>query len=256
MLAKQEEYHCSIVSSFNEQEEKDQILQKYFWHINPILIQSIIRTLSLDRGQTILDVGGGTMTPFPGSTCIIDWDPNGEKKQNNVFHVDLDYDVFPFQTNLFYFVYSRHTLEDIQNPRMVFQEMIRVSQCGIFETPSPMIEITIGADGSKSLRGYHHHRYIVWTEKETNTLFFLPKYPIIQEIIINEHFTKQCLYLLHHYPVYWNNYYRFDKTHLPNIRVLRHGIDFDILKDYARIINDAILKSFEHTNHFIREFCQ
>lgn len=44
--------------------------------------------------------------------------------------------------------------------------------------PSPLVELTKGVDGnirfSNHYIGYVHHRYIVWSDLEENTIYFFP----------------------------------------------------------------------------------
>jgi hypothetical protein len=104
--------------------------------------------------------------------------------------------------------------------------------------------------GCSNYVGYCHHRYIVWSDLETNTLYFLPKYNCIEIIKFDTNILQKFRLLLNNTPVYWNNYYLFDSTRKPNIFVYRNGINFDFNKDYVNIINVAINKSIEYTNDF------
>ena len=77
------------------------------------------------------------------------------------------------------FVYSRHTLEDIQNPDFCMNEIIRISKSGYIETPSPLIETAKGIDAPDkrmNYAGYIHHRYIIWSNIEKCEIYILPKY--------------------------------------------------------------------------------
>ena len=59
------------------------------------------------------------------------------------------------------------------------------------------------------------------------------------------------------YPVYWNNYFLWDDTKpKPTIVVYDNDANekFDLLRDYARTIQRAILESFENTNEFILQY--
>jgi hypothetical protein len=127
--------------------------------------------------------------------------------------------------------------------------MIRVSKSGYIETPSPLVECTKNVDG-KGLchlyRGYIHHRYIVWTETDTNTLCFLPKYPILEHIQFND-INSNLLEI----DYYWNNYYEWSVDQPANIRMYKNGVNFHILKDYVNLINQAIMFSIQHTKKFI-----
>jgi len=53
----------------------------------------------------------------------------------NIHKIDIDFDIFPFSDDTFETSYSRHTLEDIQNPNHAFNEIVRVSKRGYIETP-------------------------------------------------------------------------------------------------------------------------
>jgi hypothetical protein len=228
-------------------------LQNYFWSPNPKLLNKLV--LFLDMAgikDEIIDVGCGLGSArFPKANYILGKDVE-DKPDNLIFiDLDLDFDKFIQRDKYFNFVYCRHVLEDIQNPQNAFAEITRIGKQGYIETPSPLIEITRGADKG-ILCGYPHHRYIVWSDIETNTLFFLPKYPLIENLNIPDEMTKKIHYMLNNYSVYWNNYYIWNEYIKPNIVVYRNEINFSILKDYANLITTAIYKSMEYTNVFIQ----
>jgi hypothetical protein len=102
--------------------------------------------------------------------------------------------------------------------------------------------------------GYRHHRYIVWSDLKTNTLYFLPKYPLVEYLAINSELLQKYCYLLNHYPVYWNNYYVWNPDRPPKIIMYRNDVNMTILNDYSRLITEAISCSIEYTNHFIKVF--
>ena len=233
-------------------------VRNLFWYPIPDMIAALSRRC--EGSTTVLDVGCGD-TPFPSATHLVDWSPVGTHPGKSVFQLDVDTDTFPFMTDAFDFVYSRHTLEDIQNPVHAFQEMVRVGQRGHFETPSPLVELLLGVDTRNDLlyRGYIHHRYIVWSEQEDNSLHFLPKYPIIEYMTVSESMTRSMIYLANHFPVYWNNYYSWDKapqgtTHkAPKVVMHRNGIDFDFATKggYEALLMRAIFASLKYTNAFV-----
>jgi len=219
----------------------DKLINK-FWFVHPLIQQQLVNGCS--HSATVLDVGAGPF-PFPKATHLIDTIAGP-----NVYKVDIDHEPLPFPDKFFDFVHCRHTVEDIQNPLFVFQELARVAKRGYIETPSPLVEITKGVDGgSPQYRGYIHHRYIVWSNKETNTLYCLPKYPILEHIQLSPDFQKKSIAILNKYSVYWNNYYTWIDN--PSIVVYRHGINMDINKDYANLITKAINESIQYTNHFV-----
>ena len=239
------QYTLDLIESLDTFELVDsstnEIVHK-FWFAHPLIQQRLIGDCS--QCSTVLDVGAGP-SPFPKATHLID-----TLSGPNVYKVDIDHEPIPFPNRFFDFVYSRHTMEDIQNPLFVFQELTRVGTRGYIETPSPLVEITRGIDaGNPRFCGYIHHRYIIWSNIKTNTLYCLPKYPIIEYMEYNPTFVKKSIGLLNSYSVYWNNYYRWDDKNPPAIVVYRHGSNMNIHTDYANLITRAVTESIEYTNH-------
>jgi hypothetical protein len=228
-------------------------ITNYFWWPIPDVRQKLSKYL--DRcgiTDNIIDVGCGNI-PFEPATHVLDFK---DVRDDNriVFKYDLDFDKFPVSDNYFNFVYSRHTLEDIQNPQNAFNELCRVSPRGYIETPSPLIELSRGVDVFGDYRGYHHHRYIIWSNVSDNTLHFLPKYPLVENISIDRDTEKVYNFIGNNYPLYWNNYYFWDSDNPPKMVLYRHRINMDILQDYVRLLQEAIHKSIEYTNSFISRF--
>jgi len=254
------EYHIgttSIISirenKLHESDANLSIINKFWW-ANPHILEKLEKYLDTRKiNNKIVDVGCG-WAPFQRSTHILDFSsrPFSDKI---LIQLDLDFDTFQYDNNYFNFVYSRHTLEDIMNPLHAFQELIRISPRGFIETPSPLIEISKGVDGSQinniPYHGYRHHRYIIWSDFETNTLHFLPKYPIIEHISIEQNDQKLMNYLANNYPIYWNNYYFWDENHPPKAVLYRHGINMDMDKDYFSILQSAINRSMEYSDNII-----
>jgi hypothetical protein len=233
----------------------DTEIRNHFWKPNQSIVRGLYQLLDKKKiKEKIIDVGCGLGDQiFPNSTHILDKDLIFDPKDKIFIDFDLDFDVFQFEKGHFNFVYCRHTLEDIQNPQHAFQEITKLSKSGYIETPSPMVELSKYVDcfiGEKlDYRGYIHHRYIVWSDYKTNTIYFLPKLSIIEHLT----FKKQELYngILNLYPIYWNNYYYWDQNKIPNIVVYRHGLNYDIKNDYIQLLNIAVEKSMEYTRNFM-----
>lgn len=236
-------------------EDSNDKINVFYWYPNEVLIKKIERHLfRLNITDNILDVGCGRSS-FPSSTHLLDNDfSNIDTYGKTTIKFDLDFDKFKDNTS-FNFVYSRHTLEDLQNPQNAFNELIKISPKGYIETPSPLIEFSRGVDSdlnwvkSESYRGYKHHRYIVWSDIDNNTLYFLPKYPIIEHCHVSESTKRLMNYIANNYPLYWNNYYYWDEQDKPKICVL-NNINFN---DYNNYLTVAINKSIEYTKHFINK---
>ena len=235
------------------QYKNEESITNFFWAPNPLLVNKLVEFLKFrDIKTNIIDIGCGSGTAkFPVATHLLDF--NEIENGDTSIKLDLDFDKFPHINNFFEFIYCRHTLEDIQNPVNAFNEFIRISKVGYIETPSPLVEIMKGVDAQNIYRGYIHHRYIVWSDLETNTLYFLPKYPIIEYVTINDELLKKFTYLLNNFSIYWNNYYFWDINGLkPNIIIYRNGINFNVDTDYSRLINKAIESSFKYTENFVK----
>jgi len=219
-------------------------------HLQNVLHKMLYASNITDR---IVDIGAGH-TPFDRATHLMDWN-HETVPGKDVFKADLDYDVLPYGDKFFNFAHCRHTLEDIQNPLHAFNEITRIAKQGYIETPSPLIELLRGVDQSpySKLRGYCHHRYIVWTDRATNTLHFLPKYPTVELAEIPDSMLTWMTYLANTYPVYWNNYYTWDDTNPPQILVYRNDIHMNIMRDYSRLLTTAICTSLKNTTAWIQE---
>lgn len=227
-------------------------LTKFFWNPNPIINSKLIKYVDNLSPKHVIDVGCGIGTNiFPKATHILGLSTKVKPDNITQINFDLDFDKFELPDKYFEFAYCRHTLEDIQNPQNAFQEITRVASAGYIETPSPIVEITKGVN-KNNMRGYIHHRYIVWSDLDNNTLYFLPKYPLIEDIVISKMLTDLHHHMLNNYPIYWNNYYMFDAKHPPNIVVYRNEVNFNITTDYAKLINTAIRASIKYTDHFIQ----
>ena len=242
--------------------ESEHVINHY-WYLHPVIIQKLVDYCRNYNCNRVIDVGCSGIA-FPAATHCVDFSEAissvGHVPTENKMKIDIDFQKIPHYDKFFDFCYCRHTLEDIQNPGFAFQDMVRCSRRGYVETPSPLIEVlkrvdalTMNGDTNLNYCGYIHHRYIVWTNRETNTLYFLPKYPIVEYARFDSEFTKRLTYIANKYPVYWNNYYMWNDTDKnPNVFVYKNGVNFDINKDYCNILYEAIVSSFDNTHNFIK----
>jgi hypothetical protein len=230
-----------------------------FWAPVKDITESVETFCLKNNYKNILEIGPGYV-PFTLATKSIGFN----EKISDFIELDIDTNLLPYENNEIDFVYSRHVLEDIQNPDFALSEIFRVSKSGYIETPSPLIEITKGVDGSPlsdKYCGYIHHRYIVWSSIEKNEIYFLPKYSCILDHMLNiTHDIKSHLYnLINNYPVYWNNYFIYNVINSPKIIMYKNGVNFNtkggtMVEDYITLISRAINESIENTNYFIHHF--
>jgi hypothetical protein len=254
------------IDSVNENLGECKTVVRHYWWRNEIIIEKLLGYLNTRKiNSNVIDVGCAKI-PFEKATHVIDFENETNVlsliPQSNKLNIDLDVDKIPAVDKFFNFVYCRHTVEDIANPEFALREMMRVSPRGYIETPSPLIECLRNIDGSNADKpniglnycGYIHHRYIVWSNKKNNTIYFLPKYPIIEFLSWNPVLLKKFTYIANNYPVYWNNYYLWDENNSSNIIVYRHGVNFEVdSRDYPKLLFEGIKLSIEYTNHFLGE---
>lgn len=236
----------------NDNDDKDTV-QNLYWSPNQEILNSVMEWVNNLKAKNVMEIGPGSV-PFPCANWFID-----AKVGENTILIDIDKEKIPFDDKHFDFIYARHVLEDLQNPDFALNDFIRSSQNGYMETPSPLVELMSGVDGNQTLsafyKGYIHHRYFVWSDIKTNTIYFLPKMPIIEKMQIPDAIRPKIAYLLNHYPVYWNNYFIFKDGVKPNIVMYKHSINYDIFKDTMNLILNGIITSIANTNYFVKTFC-
>jgi len=230
-----------------------------FWAPIKDITESVETFCLKNNYKNILEIGPGYV-PFSLATKSIGYN----EKISDFIELDIDINLLTYENNEIDFVYSRHVLEDIQNPDFALSEIFRVSKSGYIETPSPLIEITKGVDGSPlsdKYCGYIHHRYIVWSSIEKNEIYFLPKYSCILDHMLNiTHDVKSHLYnLINNYPVYWNNYFIYNSINSPKVIMYKNGVNFNtkdgsMVEDYISLISRSINESIENTNYFVEHF--
>lgn len=260
-------YHINLVNmndidrNISDNKEDLDYIKNLCWypisHITNILVNYCI----YHTFNNILEIGPGTI-PFKLATTFIGYDEDVkfQGSPKDYIHLDIDIQPLPFTNNYFNFTLLRHVIEDIQNPDFALKEIIRTSNSFYIETPSPLVEICKGIDGSDNYHefcGYIHHRYIVWTNMEKNTIYILPKYGLIENLLkIKSRLKQKIHYILNNFPVYWNTYFLYNKNMEGDVNIVmyKHGINMDIFKDYARLIEEGIHTSIESTNYFINNY--
>jgi hypothetical protein len=232
-------------------------IKNLFWKPIKNISDIVEKFCNNNNYKNILEIGPGVEL-FPLATTFIGYN----EKIKNYIEIDIDVDKIPTTDKSFDFIYSRHTMEDIQNPDFAMKEIIRCSNSGYVETPSPLVEIMKGIDASEhssKYAGYIHHRYIVWSDIEKCEIYFLAKNSIILDNFISYN-NKELLRInniLNNYPVYWNNYFIWSDKE-PKIIMYKNGVNYglknNIVEDYIRLVNESINKTIINTNYFIKMY--
>lgn len=240
-----ENYDINLYMDNEEEEYNKQHIEKLYWYPNPIILKNVISYCLEKQLENILEIGPGTV-PFPLAKKFIGYN----EKVPNYINMDLDKEKIPFKNKEFDFIYCRHVLEDIQKPDDALSEIIRVSKNFYIETPSPLVEITKGIDSrdySDMYTGYIHHRFIIWSDFENETVYILPKYGFIENVLmLSDQLRKRIIYILNKYPVYWNTYF-INKSENTKVVFYNH-----LDENYCNILYNAIITSIKSTNDFVK----
>lgn len=209
-----------------------------YWAPNPKVLDYL--SSIIPEGAKVLDIGPGH-APFKRATHSVDFVDVPDVP--NLSKCDLANEPLPYGYKEFDFVYCRHCLEDMFDPFLLIKEMQRVGKAGYIECPSPIAEIGRGVDGgSPPFRGYHHHRFIVWVFG--SELRFISKYAFIEYCRFDEAAVDQLLAQ----DRYWNTYYTWADT--INAVHRQSPLNYDIPRDYALILSEAMERSRESTDIF------
>lgn len=240
------DFNLNLIDTFDL--EQDPHVINLYWYPNTFILEHLVEICKSNNYKNILEIGPGS-TPFPLATCTVGFN----EKVSNYIDINIDQKQLPFKDQEFDFLYCRHVLEDISYPLFAIKEMFRVSKNVYIETPSPMVEISRhidverGNDVFNNLRGYFHHKSLVWSFD--NVIYILPKASAILEYLdISSTFISKIYFLLNNYPIYWNNYF-LNKTE--NCKVV--DISFNI-EHYLDNIIKGIEMSINNTNNFKKNY--
>ena len=215
---------------------------KKYWSPLPEVGKAIARLIP--AGARVLEIGPGN-APFSRATMFCGWQRPATIEPQVFVTCDIQTTPLPFADKEFDFVYCRHVLEDLYNPLFIAGEMSRVAKAGYAEIPSPLSEMMRGIDaGSPPWRGYHHHRYFVWSNN--GVLNVMGKYPIIEHFDTRE---EEFIALLGDQPMLWNSYHLWDGELIT--RHWQHDIDFQVAAaSYPDRIQAAISEGIDGARRF------
>lgn len=187
----------------------------------------------------VLEIGPGH-SPFKRANVYVDFvDVPGIE----VIKCDVASEPLPFEDKSFDFIVCRHCIEDMYNPFPLIREMSRVGKAGYIETPSPIAELGRGVDGgSPPFRGYHHHRFMTWLFG--SELRVISKYPFVEYLRFDDDAIDKLLEQERYWNTYclWEGEFQFAHRQSP--------LHYDIPRDYALILNEAMERSKEATDIF------
>lgn len=187
------------------------IIKNHHWFPIQRVIYKIVEFCKINNYKNIVEIGPGE-SPFPLAIEFI----GHNEKINNYINIDINEIKLPFLDKDIDFIYSRHTMEDLDSPQFAINEMIRCCKSGYIETPSPLIETMKGIDANrdenkynfeKLYAGYIHHRFIIWSNIEKCEIYILPKYNSVLDHFLKIDYNRFDMDKLIEDPIYWNNYF-------------------------------------------------
>ena len=118
------------------------------------------------------------LLPYETRNCKLSLKMNeGEKFSGDTWHQAefLDPNLrLPYPDKFFDFVVCSHTLEDLEEPVYLLNEIKRLSKAGYIEVPSRLDEQTLGIrDRASTSSGHPHHHWII--DMSENSLTFYSK---------------------------------------------------------------------------------
>ena len=129
---------------------------------------------TLPEEWRVVDVGGGA-SPFERADHVIDGLAYADRgaldgsaaRGNERFGPDswtqldlCEHKPWPFPDNHFDYATCTHVLEDVRDPVWVCSEISRIARAGYVETPSRVVEQSLGVE-HPLYAGYYHHRWLV-----------------------------------------------------------------------------------------------
>jgi len=207
-------------------------------------IEEVTKYVASKANGKVLELGPGQV-PFEKATHFCGHSEVEKSRFENYSMCDFSSQVFPYKDKEFDFVYARHVVEDLYNPKHFLKECKRIAKAGYFETPSPLVETSKYIEGDKSEhKGYHHHFSYVWSRfKEINLLH---KYPISEyvDVKLNSNQFLDDKFM-------WNNYFLWQDDFL--ITHYEHEKNFNTIKDYPNLMAKAINEGIYNSLKFKKE---
>jgi predicted SAM-dependent methyltransferase len=207
-------------------------------------IEEVTKYVASKANGKVLELGPGQV-PFEKANHFCGHSEEEKSRFKNYSMCDFSSQVFPYKDKEFDFVYARHVVEDLYNPKHFLKECKRIAKAGYFETPSPLVETSKYIEGDKSEhKGYHHHFSYVWSRfKEINLLH---KYPISEYVDVklssNQFLDDKFM---------WNNYFLWEDDFL--ITHYEHEKNFNTIKDYPNLMAKAINEGIYNSLRFKEE---
>lgn len=125
----------------------------------------------LPADALVIDVGGGGQpyfradyvldaTPFSAAAPPVEGGVPRYTEKTWILFDMCSRDRWPIADKFFDYAVCSQTLEDIRDPVWVCSELSRIAKAGYIETPSRIVEQTIGVE-NPNYAGYYHHRWLL-----------------------------------------------------------------------------------------------
>lgn len=220
---------------------------KHYWTPQPNLVahaEKLADDALTDGRGLIVELGPGA-SPFSRATEFVGRAQGFEPPNAycSYHQLDLSRDELPWGDGEVDFLYTRHVLEDLDDPIWCLSEISRVAKAGYIETPSAIAELCRGVDapldsGPAPWRGYHHHRSLFWLDR--GLLNVAAKYPVVEHLSID---NSRLESLLNRGPELWNFWCAWHNAPLTYAHHC-HEVNYTIGNDYSALMQTALEASY------------
>jgi len=137
----------------------------------------VIDELSKHPDWKIADLGSGTTGSCPNANILLDKEDHTDYFKDKDFRQhDLNDFPLPFEDKELDFCWASHVLEHMPNPVEFINEMIRISQRGYIEVPTPLIDnLVSGGD----IHDPHGHKWWLFYDDHNEKIIARPRRHIV-----------------------------------------------------------------------------
>jgi len=141
----------------------------------------VLQLLSRNPEWNIVDLGCGKSGACPLANVLVDKNDWSSSMMGREFIVhDLEQLPLPFEDKQFDFCWASHILEHMKNPVEFLKELVRISNSGYIEVPTPLIDNLVSGD---DFRDPHGHKWWVYFDDTKEKMILRPRRHIVHKTV-------------------------------------------------------------------------
>ena len=141
----------------------------------------ILQTLEENPDWNVVDLGSGEDGSCEHATTFVDLNDWATKPQNKdlVIH-DLNNLPLPFEDKQFDFCWASHILEHVKDPIAFMKEVVRISDRGYIEVPTPLIDNLVSGD---DIHDPYGHKWWVYYDDTNEKIVVRPRRNLVYKTV-------------------------------------------------------------------------